>query len=236
MASYEKFSQSQRDDVKQSDETCCNELKALRPHDLSTYIKTGNKIDQNAISGTSRGVGVVFKRFLENDVSAAVTIFQQDEQPTCLVNHQTSRDRFLAEALQDLLLQQGVPDIDLDCFDGNVLEFNYFMTIFEDMVEGRIKDPGERLTRLIKYTRGEAKELIKGCIRKPPTRGYVIAKQLLEKRFGDPHRILAAYQKELRSLNQPNPGDCIWFSIVIHVPPQMQHLDRGTILKHAGCS
>ena len=44
----------------------------------------------------------------------------------------------------------------------------------------------------------EQKNLVKGCIYLEPANEYRKAKELLQKRFGDPLRVLAAYQQELR--------------------------------------
>ena len=66
-----------------------------------------------------------------------------------------------------LLSQQSAPNVDIDMFDGNPLEFNYFMSLFEEMVESKVVDPRGRLKRLISYTKGEAKELVKHCIQQP---------------------------------------------------------------------
>ena len=40
-----------------------------------------------------------------------------------------------------LLSQQSGPNVDIDMFDGNRLEVNYFISIFEEMVESKIIDP-----------------------------------------------------------------------------------------------
>ena len=63
-----------------------------------------------------------------------------------------------------LLKQQGAPEVEIDVFSGDPLEYHYFMEIFKEVVEKRIEDPRGRLTRLIKCTSGEAKDLIKHCI------------------------------------------------------------------------
>ena len=46
------------------------------------------------------------------------------------------------------------PDVDIDVFDGNPLNFKYFMSLFRQVVESKMKDPRGRLARLIKYTTG----------------------------------------------------------------------------------
>ena len=68
----------------------------------------------------------------------------------------------MTDMMYKLLIQKSAPDI-----DGNPLEFNYFMSMFKEVVESKIEDQSGRLTRLIKFTRGEAKELVKHCIYQP---------------------------------------------------------------------
>ena len=67
------------------------------------------------------------------------------------------------------------------------------------MVEDRIEDPTGRLIRLIKYTYSEARELIKPCVQQPTYLGHQNAKILLEKQYGDPHRIHASYRKKIKN-------------------------------------
>ena len=61
------------------------------------------------------------------------------------------------EILCRLMKQQLTLEVDIDCFDGNPLDYRYFMAIFKEVVEIRIDDPRGRLIRLIKYTIAEAK-------------------------------------------------------------------------------
>ena len=48
----------------------------------------------------------------------------------------------------------------IDAFDRNPLNFFYFLELFKETVEKKIGHPKVQLTRLVKFTRGEAKELI----------------------------------------------------------------------------
>ena len=41
------------------------------------------------------------------------------------------------------------------------------MTLFHEIVGKKVDDPRVRLTRLIKYTMGDAKEMIKHCAQQP---------------------------------------------------------------------
>ena len=87
------------------------------------------------------------------------------------------------------------------------MEFHYFMAVFHEVVEKKVDDARGRLTRLIKFTKGEAKEIVKNCIQLPPGLGYKTAKRLLIERFGDPHRISAAYRKQIKRWPQIKAGD-----------------------------
>ena len=95
--------------------------------------------------------------------------------------------------------QQSAPDVDLDVFDGNPLEYHYFITLFHKLVEKRIEDPRGRLTRLIKYTKGDPKEMIKHCVQQPAAVGYDNAKKLLQQRYRNPYRIMSMYRKEIKA-------------------------------------
>ena len=101
----------------------------------------------------------------------------------------------IAEVLCNLVKQQSAPDVDLDVFDGNPCEYDYFMTLFHELVEKRIEDPRGRLTHLIKYTKGDRKEIIKHCVQQPAAVGCDNANKLLEQRYGNPCSIMSMYRK-----------------------------------------
>ena len=85
------------------------------------------------------------------------------------------------------------------------------MEILKKVVEKGIEDPRERLTRLIKYTTGEAKDLIKHCIQQSLSEGYKNALELLRIRYGDPLKVLATYRKEFRRWPTIKAGDASSF-------------------------
>ena len=49
-----------------------------------------------------------------------------------------------------LLKVPSAPDVDLESCGGNVLEYDYFMALFREVVESQIEDPRARLTKLNK--------------------------------------------------------------------------------------
>ena len=56
-----------------------------------------------------------------------------------------SLEKNIVDALRHFVKQQSVPDIELDVFDSNPLDFHYFMTPFHEVVEKRIGNPRGRL-------------------------------------------------------------------------------------------
>ena len=79
--------------------------------------------------------------------------------------------------------------------------------MFRAAVEKRIKDPQGKLTRWINLTCGEAKELVKRFVHDRPECGFANAMRLLEKQYGNPHKLLASYRKKIKQMTNINPGD-----------------------------
>ena len=56
-------------------------------------------------------------------------------------NLRRNNDFKVAEMMCKLVNQQSAPEIDIDVFGGNPLEFHYFMAVFDEAVEKKIEDP-----------------------------------------------------------------------------------------------
>ena len=106
----------------------------------------------------------------------------------------------LSRMMSDLLRYQSGPEVEIETFRGDHLEYHYFILVFREVVELKIDHPHGRLVQLLKYTEGEARHTIKHCIQQTREAGYQNAKLLLERHYGDRHRILAACRKEIRGL------------------------------------
>ena len=88
------------------------------------------------------------------------------------------------DVLYQLLQQQAAPEVNMEVFDGNLLDFKYFVSIFQEVVKTKLEDPRRRLTRLIQYTSGKAKDLVKNCIYLPSEVGYREGMKILYSRYG----------------------------------------------------
>ena len=99
----------------------------------------------------------------------------------------------MAGMMSKLLRQQAAPNVDIDIFSGDTVDYHYFIAVFEEVVEKKNDDPRGRLIRLIKSTDGEPKEMIKHFIQQSVSVGHKNAVSLLEENFVNPHYIVAAY-------------------------------------------
>ena len=143
--------------------------------------------------------------------SNAANISRPDNNTKSYRSRNDGDNEGVSEMICKLLQHQGAPEVELDKFSGNPMEYQYFVTMFKQVVENKISDQMGRLTRLIKFTDGEAKELIRHCIHLPPEAGYETAVKLLNNRYGNPHYLLASYRKEIRALPPVKPGDASGF-------------------------
>ena len=127
--------------------------------------------------------------------------------PTKTAHKSEGNQKDTVVMMSKLIRQQAAPDVDMDIFSGNHVDYHYFIAVFEEVVEKKIDDPQGRLTRLMKYTYGEPKVMIKHCIQQPVLVGYKNARSLLEEKYRNPHYIVIAYQKEIKSWPQLKPAD-----------------------------
>ena len=118
-----------------------------------------------------------------------------------------SSEKKIVDVLCHLVKQQSALDIELDIFEGNPLDFNYFMRLSHEVVEKRIDDPRGRLARLLKYTSGNAKEMIKHCIQEPPIMGYQHAKKILVEKYGNQYHVMVEYRKDIKAWSIIRSGD-----------------------------
>ena len=120
------------------------------------------------------------------------------------------------QTLLEILRLQSAPKVDIDVFSGDVLEYQYFVETFHEVVERVIPDEKGRLTRLIQSTAGEAKQLIRHCIYDDRDTCFTNAMSLLKQQYGDPYRISSAYLKELHQWPKIKGNDASAFRSFNH--------------------
>ena len=75
------------------------------------------------------------------------------------------------------------------------------------MVENKIAHPQGRLTRLIKLTTGEVRELLQPFIHDNPKYDYVNVMKLLGRQYGNPFKLLVSYRNEIKRMTKIKPAD-----------------------------
>ena len=100
-------------------------------------------------------------------------------------------------------IKQGfaLPQKELTVFNGDPLEYWSFITSFQNSIEANATSESEKLTYLLQYTSGTAKDTIKCCLVMDPSIGYQRARMLLEERFGQPFTI--AYEHVIKLTHGP---------------------------------
>ena len=170
------------------------------------------------------------KESIEMTTQSALNIVSQNE----MIN-QSYHDAGIPPSCTDgiermlykLIKEQSAPDTGIEEFDANPLNFYYFRSMFRETVE-KIDDPHGRLTQLIKYTCGEARELVKNFIHDRPDVGYTNAMNLLEKQYGDPHRLLACYRREIKQMSKIKSGDAVAFRRLFNFLIKCQTMSYST--------
>ena len=71
------------------------------------------------------------------------------------------------------------------------------MRSFQNSIEKNTSDEGEKLTFLLQYCTGAAKDAIKSCVTIDPASGYQTARKLLKDRFGHPFKIATAHVNQI---------------------------------------
>ncbi|XP_071832390.1 uncharacterized protein [Apostichopus japonicus] len=117
----------------------------------------------------------------------------------------------LLNKIVDHQRESALPSPRLDPFDGSdLLSFTPFIRNFQHVVEDKTQNPARRLELLLRFTEGEAHDLIKECTAiEPPASGYERAKWLLQRNFGQPQVLAAAYKSKAESWDHIAVGDKI---------------------------
>ena len=77
------------------------------------------------------------------------------------------------------------------------MEYWTFIRAFENLIENKTLSHSARLYYLVQYTSGEVKELVRSCLAMREDVGYLEAKNLLKKKYGQSYRIANAFVEKL---------------------------------------
>ena len=114
---------------------------------IKSMRKLHQFIDEKIVGAEARSVRKVERRSVDRDTNMGLERNRN-------LSDTTSSSREPTDILCKLLQQQAAPEVDIEYFDDNPLNYHYFMALFSEVVETKIDDPRGRLTRLIKYAVG----------------------------------------------------------------------------------
>ena len=78
-----------------------------------------------------------------------------------------------------------MPQVTIDVFTGDPLRYHEFMAVFDESVGNKPVDGQHKLTRLLQFTSGDAKNAIRRCALVGGSKGYQQARDILRARFGN---------------------------------------------------
>ena len=123
----------------------------------------------------------------------------------------SAEEGMLPHVLKEMMkftAQNSLPAPDLKPFNGDPLDYLTFIRNFEYVVESKTEDPARKLELLLKYTKGEAHELIQECPHiQPSERAFQTAKYMLQKDYGQQSSIINAYMQKAKVWEQIRNGD-----------------------------
>ncbi|XP_038061114.1 uncharacterized protein LOC119731899 [Patiria miniata] len=146
--------------------------------------------------------------FPSNTTEESVTPPEVTSQSTPASNDHGS----ITQLCQALTLAMNIPKPDIKSFSGDPAEYWAFVTSFETNIGSKVTDARTRLTYLVQFCRGKAKESIENCILMEPTDGYKTALKILREQFGQPHLIMHALLRKVTNRGQirQNDGNALW--------------------------
>ena len=134
------------------------------------------------------------------------------------VNHNSSNDNNHPKFI-DISANYGLADLthalninrlpipEPPIFHGNPLEYPNWICAFEALIENKSIHAIERIHYLNKYLGGKAKASVSGYFILRSENAYQQARELLEKRFGNPFIISEEFQKKLETWPKLQPKD-----------------------------
>ena len=106
----------------------------------------------------------------------------------------SSRNFSIPNAYQSpVILSPSVPPLlEPDVFDGNPAYYRNFIEAFDALISFNVPEPRRKLFYLLRYTKGPAHSLVKGCQYMDEALGYLKARELLQQTLGENFQIAKA--------------------------------------------
>ena len=123
-------------------------------------------------------------RLLERTFQSVVEL-QQKQNETIMATH------------QQLTAAMTLPQPTISKFKGDPIEYKTFVMAFDAHIRSKATTSTDLLYYLNRHLEGEPADLIQGCLHMDPDNGYMEARRLLQKEYGDPYKISTAYLNKI---------------------------------------
>ncbi|KAJ8049158.1 hypothetical protein HOLleu_01773 [Holothuria leucospilota] len=114
--------------------------------------------------------------------------------------------------LRSMFETTNMPKPELVTFDGSPDKFWSFMNSFKTNIEGKCLDDRTKLTYLIQFCTGKAREIVENSILMQPGEGYAMAKMILADQFGQSYMVSKALLDKVLNWEplRANDGVGLW--------------------------
>ena len=123
---------------------------------------------------------------LQNTITGTSTPVQDKDSLQYLLERQQN-------TMDEVVRGLRMPQREYMSFYGEPRDFPLFMKNFEVNVESKESNDADRLSYLIQYCKGTARQAIEHCVIMEPEEGYKRAKDILRKNFGRNHIVTQAF-------------------------------------------
>ncbi|XP_071483331.1 uncharacterized protein [Diadema antillarum] len=141
----------------------------------------------------------------DSDDDRSTTLSSASRRSNRSTSSRDSRRTAAASRLREARIN--LPKPDLVTFDSNPTVYRSFINSFEVNVEQKVLDDRTRLTYLIQYCSGKARNSIENCVLMEPREGYAEAKRILREQFGQPHVVANAHLDKILKRSQVKQND-----------------------------
>ena len=185
--------------------------KPLQDDDQVEIVPSQNK-SNNYVLSTDRNVkstpqAQIHSTAVDNENGDALTKGNIEDSPKQKDDDAHAQfERFLQNQQRNVNALM-LPKPEVPVFGGDPIEYQPFVTAFENLIEANTDSESSRLYYLIQYTRGDVKELMKSCLSMKSKEGYAEARNLLKQRYGQSYKIAASYVDRITNGPSIKPED-----------------------------
>lgn len=114
-----------------------------------------------------------------------------------VIELQQKQNETIIATQQQLTAAMTLPQPTITKFKGDPIEYKTFIMAFDAHIRSKATNSADLLYYLNQHLEGEPADLIQGCLHMNPDEGYIEARRLLQKEYGDPYKFSNAYLNKI---------------------------------------